>query len=65
MAFPRFALILIAVLVAAGATIWAGSRLAATGVIPDSALTVLLPVALAMFVFWRVLAAWISPDDSD
>lgn len=55
MPLDRFILILIIVLVAAGATVWLGAIVAASFAIPYGAVA-LLPAALVAYVVWRVVA---------
>jgi hypothetical protein len=56
MPFGKLALILLIVLGAAGLTVWVGS-FAATSLDTSVRWALVLPVVLAVYVIWRVLAA--------
>ena len=65
MPLDRLVLILVAVVAAAGATVWVATTLLATAVAPLPALLVLIPTGLVAYVVVRVIAERRGdPDDA-
>ena len=65
MPLDRLVLILVAVIAAAGATVWIATALLATAVAPGWAPFVLIPTGLAAYVLVRVIAERrTDPDDA-
>jgi membrane protein implicated in regulation of membrane protease activity len=64
MPLDRFVLILVAVIAAAGVTLWLGA-LVATALNFPFGLSFLVPVALIAYVLWRVIAERISNKEDD
>jgi len=65
MPLDRLVLIIVCVVIAAGATIWLGVFVSAAVTLPVPALFVLLPVALIVWVVWRVIAERLSNREDD
>lgn len=64
MPLDKFVLILVAVIAAAGVSIWLGVVLAATLQVPSIGWTILFPIALVGYVVWRVISErWKNPED--
>ncbi|MEM8850806.1 MAG: hypothetical protein AAGE03_12320 [Pseudomonadota bacterium] len=64
MPLDRFVLIIVIVLVAAGATIWLGALVATAVAIPLGWLAI-LPAAIAAFILWRVVADRVTSAEDD
>jgi membrane protein implicated in regulation of membrane protease activity len=64
MPLDKFVLILVAVIAAAGATIWLGTLVVATVEVPLGWMAV-IPTALVAYVVWRVIAERIRNSDDD
>lgn len=65
MPLARFVLILVAVLAAAGATVWVATTLMAVAVSPGWSLLALIPTGLVAYVLVRVVAERRSdPEDA-
>lgn len=65
MPLDRLVLILVCVIVAAGATVWLATFLAAIVTMPAVAALVLVPIALGVYVFWRVIQDRLNNSDDD
>ncbi|MBV7379192.1 hypothetical protein [Maritimibacter dapengensis] len=64
MPLDKFVLILVAVIAAAGLTVWIGTLVAASLQMPAGWL-VLIPAALIAYVVWRVIADRIGNSEDD
>ncbi|MEM9795490.1 MAG: hypothetical protein AAF919_03315 [Pseudomonadota bacterium] len=64
MRLDRFVLILLIVLVAAGATLWLAALIASTFVVPGAALAI-LPVLLVAFVAFRIIRDRMTSREDD
>ena len=64
MPLDRFVLILVAVIAAAGITLWLGALVAASLDFPFG-LSFLIPVALIAYVLWRAIAERVSSKEDD
>lgn len=64
MPLDKFILILVVVIGAAGATIWLGTWIAASMAMPLGWMAV-LPIALIVYVVWRVVAERIGNAEDD
>lgn len=64
MPLDKLVLIVVAVLAAAGVTVWLGVVLAASMQTPTLGWAILIPVSLVAFVVWRVIAErWKNKED--
>lgn len=64
MPLDKLILILVAVLAAAGATVWVAATLISAGTLPFG-WALLIPLALAAYVVWRVIAERIGDAEDD
>lgn len=64
MPLDRFVLILVCVIAAAGVTVWLAALVAAAFQVPVVA-TVLVPIVLAAYVLWRVIAERVGNKEED
>ncbi|MEM7488172.1 MAG: hypothetical protein AAF390_03505 [Pseudomonadota bacterium] len=64
MPLDRFVLILVVVVLAAGATIWLGAIVATAFAVPLGWIA-LVPAAIAAFVLWRVVADRVTSREDD
>ena len=65
MPLDRIVLIIVCVVVAAGATIWLGVFLSAAVTLPFPAFLVVLPVGLVVWLLWRVIAERLNNREDD
>ena len=65
MPLDKFILILVAVIAAAGATVWIAMTLFATFAAPPAGWLALIPISLAAYVAWRVIADRVTSAEDD
>jgi len=65
MPLDRLVLIIVIVLAAAGGTIWLGTFIAAALQVPQVGWFVLVPVALILYIGWRVIADRVGSKEDD
>ncbi len=65
MPLDRFVLIIMAVIAAAGATVWIGAAIAAAVEAPLVGWAAIVPAALAGYVIWRVIAERLRNREDD
>ena len=65
MPLDKFVLILVAVIAAAGATVWVATTLLAAASVPALGWLTLIPVVLAAYVAWRVIADRVGSAEDD
>ncbi|MEM7642975.1 MAG: hypothetical protein AAF366_10640 [Pseudomonadota bacterium] len=64
MPLDRFVLIIVVVVIAAGATIWLGAIAAAAAALPLGWLAI-VPAAIAAYVLWRVVSDRVTSSEDD
>ena len=65
MPLDKFILILVAVIAAAGASVWIAMTLFATFAAPPVGWLALIPISLAAYVAWRVIADRVTSAEDD
>ncbi len=65
MPLDRLVLILVIVIAAAGVTIWLGTMVAAAMQVPQIGWFVVIPVALIIYIGWRVIIERINNKEDD
>ena len=65
MPLDRFVLILVIVVAAAAATVWVGATLAGALTLGPVGAAAILPVALIVYVVWRVISDRMSSREDD
>ena len=65
MPLDKLVLILVAVIATAGATVWLAMTLVATAAAPSVGWLTLIPVILAAYVAWRVIADRVNSSEDD
>ena len=65
MPLDKFVLMLVAVIAAAGATVWVAMTIFATFAAPPSGWLALIPIALVAYIAWRVISDRIRNAEDD
>lgn len=65
MPLDRLVLIIVCVIAAAGGTIWLAAFVTATFQLPGIGLWLILPIALFVYLVWRVIADRIGNSEDD